>query len=269
MIKFSTIRKNINEIDLSNIFNDFCFGQKCEDYLVNLIFKSKTEGIYIDIGAHDGVRFSNTFGFSKLGWRGICVEAHPDYYNICCNNRKSDSTKIYNVACSNIDSANITFYSNYRGSLSTLNPNLNEYYKTHYRGYYIDKNFSNKVAGFTNGPILIEGKKLDTIIENNKDFFQTVEIDLISIDVDGSEDFVLRGFDILKYKPRIIIFEVSVVRSVVEDYMSDKNYIKLYDNDLNAIYCRDKEDATLFYNELEKNKHKLIISYDTSHPLGN
>lgn len=34
----------------------------------------------MDIGAHDGIRFSNSYAFSVLGWKGICVEAHPDYY---------------------------------------------------------------------------------------------------------------------------------------------------------------------------------------------
>ena len=79
----------------------------------------------------------------------------------------------------------------------------------------------------------------------------------------------MNGFDILKYKPRVIVFEVSVVRKVVENYMKDKNYFKLYDNNLNAIYCRDKIDEILFHNELDKIKDKTIISYDTGHPLGN
>ena len=87
-------------------------GQCCEDYLVNLIFKNKKNGTFIDIGAHDGVRFSNSFAFSKLGWKGVCVEAHPDYYNICCKNRTNDNTKIYNIACSNQNSNNTTFFTN-------------------------------------------------------------------------------------------------------------------------------------------------------------
>jgi len=267
-IKFQTIKSDINNLNMDNILETWCLGQKCEDFLVNLIFNKKNNGTFLDIGAHDGVRFSNSFAFSKLGWKGICVEAHPDYYQICYNNRNNDNTKIINVACSNSDEEKITFYSNYRGSLSTLNPNLNEYYKVHYKGYYVDKNHTDKVENFTNGPIDVKANKLDTIIENNFDFFGTHEIDLISIDVDGSEEFVLGGFDILKYRPKVIIFEVSVVRQVVERYMSDKNYYKLYDNGLNAIYCRDKEDNELFNRKLNE-FNTIMISRDTGHPLGN
>ena len=57
-------------------------GQKCEDFLTNIIFKNKP-GVFIDVGAHDGVRFSNSYSYSQIGWKGICIEAHPDYYDLC------------------------------------------------------------------------------------------------------------------------------------------------------------------------------------------
>ena len=264
-------KTSIENIDDNNLLKTHFMGQYGEDFLVNLIFKNKSNGVYLDIGAHDGIRLSNTYCFSKIGWKGVCVEAHPDYYNVCKKYRDNNNTKIYNVACSNSDSSSITFYANYRGSLSTLNPNLNEFYKDHYKGYYIDKDYSGKVVNFANGPIQVPGKKLDTIIEENIDFFGTNEIDLISIDVDGSEEFVLSGFDILKYKPRVIILEVSVVRSVVENYMADKGYYKLYDNNTNAIYCRDREDEILFKFELKKivEEKKAINIYTTKHPCDN
>jgi len=45
---------------------------------------------------------------------------------------------------------------------------LNEFYKYHYKKYYIDKDYNHKIENFTNGKI--EAKKLDTIIEENLDF---------------------------------------------------------------------------------------------------
>lgn len=262
---------NLTELEnkQSELLDTHCVGQKCEDFLVNLIFKKKKNGVYIDIGAHDGIRFSNSYAFSILGWKGICVEAHPDYYNICYSNRSNDDTRIYNIACSDNNSSKTTFYANYRGSLSTLNPNLNEVYKRDYKGYYIDKNHSGKIQNFTNGPISVKSTTMNALIDHHNEFLNNGDIDLITIDVDGSEEYVLKGFDIVKYQPRVIIFEVSVVRNVIENYMKDKNYYKLYDNNLNAIYCRDKVDQDLFNNELLKLEDKTIISYDTGHPLGN
>ena len=48
--------------------------------------------------------------------------------------------------------------------------------------------------------------------------------------------------------------------------MSDKKYIKLYDNGLNSIYCRDIKDVEIFIQKYRKVK-ETIISYDTMHPL--
>lgn len=266
MLKCKSINFDAKNLTQDNLFlNNICFGQMGEDFLVNLIFNNKQDGVYIDVGAHDGVRFSNSFAFSRLNWTGILVEAHPDYYNLCKKARENDRTKIYNVACNNIDKASVTFYSNYRGSLSTLNPNLNKFFKQYYKNYYVDKDFNGKVENFTNGSIEVESKKLDTIINENVKFFNHKNIDLMSIDVDGSEEYVLKGFDISKYKPRVIIFEVSTVRNVIENYMKNKNYYKIYDNSLNAIYCRDIEDKKIFENKLRKTQEVTI--YDTGHPL--
>ena len=112
----------------------------------------------------------------------------------------------------------------------------------------------------------MKGLKLDTIINNNLEFLNNGNIDLLSIDVDGSEEYVLSGFDIMKYKPRVVILEISVVENIVLEYMEKTNYIKIYDNRLNVIYCRDIQDAILFENKLKKINH-TIFSYDTGHPL--
>ena len=44
---------DINDLDLSKSLNKFCFSQRAEDYLVNLIFRNE-KGTFIDIGANDG-----------------------------------------------------------------------------------------------------------------------------------------------------------------------------------------------------------------------
>ena len=36
-----------------------------------------THGVFVDIGAGDGVRGSNTLYVENLGWRGLCVDADP------------------------------------------------------------------------------------------------------------------------------------------------------------------------------------------------
>ncbi len=44
-------------------------------YLNEHFFKNKRNGVFIDIGAYDGITYSNSYFFEKeLGWSGICIE---------------------------------------------------------------------------------------------------------------------------------------------------------------------------------------------------
>ena len=61
------------------IINDFFFSQN-KNYLVNLIFRNE-KGTFIDVGANDGIKYSNSFALSKKV-EEYMREAHPDYYNI-------------------------------------------------------------------------------------------------------------------------------------------------------------------------------------------
>src|SRR4051812_7676853 len=47
-----------------------------QDKFVNeVIFNNKRNGVFVDIGANDGITFSNSYFFEKqLGWTGLCVE---------------------------------------------------------------------------------------------------------------------------------------------------------------------------------------------------
>ena len=56
-------------------------SQAGQDELVSkLFFRNKNDGFYLDIGAHDGESFSNTYYFDRLGWRGIAIEPLPHLF---------------------------------------------------------------------------------------------------------------------------------------------------------------------------------------------
>lgn len=40
-------------------------------------------GSFLDLGAYDGVTYSNTAALADLGWSGICVDAAPDAVAAC------------------------------------------------------------------------------------------------------------------------------------------------------------------------------------------
>jgi FkbM family methyltransferase len=60
------------------------YSIEAEDLLIERFFdqifgyRSDYKGFYVDIGAADPIRWSNTYSLYKRGWRGINIEPNPD-----------------------------------------------------------------------------------------------------------------------------------------------------------------------------------------------
>ena len=69
---------------------------KQDEFIVNY-FKEKRNGVFVDIGAHDGITLSNTYILEKeYGWTGICIEPMEHEY------KKLEACRsciTYNCAC--------------------------------------------------------------------------------------------------------------------------------------------------------------------------
>ncbi len=66
------------------------YYSQCEqDKFINEnLFKNLPNGVFVDVGAHDGIALSNTYFFEKeLGWSGICIEPIPKVFDMLQKNR--------------------------------------------------------------------------------------------------------------------------------------------------------------------------------------
>lgn len=72
----------------SLVFSEY-YSQCGQDKFVNeTFFKNHRHGVFVDIGAHNGISFSNTYFFEKeLEWTGICVEPIAHVFNQLQKNR--------------------------------------------------------------------------------------------------------------------------------------------------------------------------------------
>jgi FkbM family methyltransferase len=214
------------------VTNKHFYGQYGEDSKLRELFKNKKDGYFVEVGAMEGVRFSNTFLFEKLGWRGICIEPHPDYFNLLKKNRTQSIC--IQAAAGSSDKDGVNFYTNYRGSMSTLDKNLEGFFKSHYGSFF---------GGFKT--IQVPQITLNNVFEKYK---VPIEIDLLSIDTEGTEEDVFSGLDFNKYKPRVVIAEISIRREPVERVMKQLGYIECCTNPSNTIFCRSEEDAEIIRN---------------------
>jgi FkbM family methyltransferase len=90
----------------------------------------------------------------------------------------------------------------------------------------------------------VETTTLDDVLEHSR--YSEREIDLLSIDAEGHDYQVLMSLDIMKYKPKIIIIESSlvsirdVVSSTVYEYLEKRGYRLVSWTHLSLIFRVDK-----------------------------
>src|SRR5688572_20755153 len=56
------------------------YSQFGQDMLIGDVLFRGREGVFVDVGARDGKVLSNTLYLESLGWTGIAIEPHPDFY---------------------------------------------------------------------------------------------------------------------------------------------------------------------------------------------
>ena len=61
------------------------YSQSGQDEWVLSIIKHK--GYFLDMGAYDGVHYSNTLLLEENGWYGLCVEPNPNNFKLLMKNR--------------------------------------------------------------------------------------------------------------------------------------------------------------------------------------
>src|SRR5450759_2215887 len=101
-------------------------SQNYQDLVLNkVIFPSKENGFFLDIGANDGITFSNSYFLEKeRNWEGICVEPLPQTFKILSDNRKC----ILENCAVGVHTKNDTFLeiTGYAEMLSGLKSNYNK-----------------------------------------------------------------------------------------------------------------------------------------------
>lgn len=209
---------------------DVFYSQHGEDFLLNKIFGGKREGYYVEIGCLDGIEFSNTYYFEKKGWKGLCVEAHKDFIAALKINRPNAT--VVHAAVGEEDKDKVTFYANKVGSLSTLDRNEEERWKTNYAPYF---------HGFEEQTVRM--RTLTSIFDEVK----PGQIDFVSLDIEGYEVQALSGMDFGKYKPRIFIIEYKddQHRAQIEKYLLPQGYHFLARLGCNMFYSLKPEDGLI------------------------
>ncbi len=149
------------------------YSQQQEDKILYEKYLNYKNGFFIELGAMDGVTYSNTLFFEKsLDWKGVLIEP-TNQYNQLIKNRPNAHN--FNYAVSTIE-GNVEFLGN--GALGGIKNSMAE---QHMKGWKLDVQPS----------YIVPSKPISKILEN----IEIKKVDLFSIDVEGGEVEVLNSFD--------------------------------------------------------------------------
>jgi len=184
-----------------------------DKYINEHIFKNKKKGVFVEIGAHDGISYSNSYYFEKkLGWTGICVEPHPARYIDLTTNR---SCICVQACVSNVNGE--ADFLMVEGAPEQLSGLKDKYDPRH--SARIDREL--ELDGGSKQVI-----KVDCITFNDlMEMCGINYVDFISIDTEGNEIDIIRSIDFDKYYINIILVE----RNFGDEGMSKFLYKKGFD----------------------------------------
>jgi len=204
------------------------YSQINQDRIADFALSRKTKGVFLDIGAHDGITFSNTYFFEKeRGWAGICIDPNPDVFQKLAANRHCICEN-----CAIATEEKQLIYRKVTGQyFSEMLGGIVEFMDAEHIER-INKEVVNH-AECSVEDIPVECKRLDNLL--NK--YSVIEIDYLSIDTEGAEYEILQSLDFDRLNIRLISVERNK-NSQVRNLLNSKGY-KCCSAGLDAFYYKE------------------------------
>ena len=199
-------------------------------FIYEQYFGLRNEGYFVDVGAYNGIDFSNTWGLAKRGWTGLALEPNPQTFAQLKNNYKEFESHVIclELAAGKSGEAQISL----AGSISTCSPD--QYVQFLHNGWVSGQ------ESFAEVHVL----PLDEILGALE---TPINFDVFSLDVEGLELEVLETFTIDKWKPKLCLVESHEHHPItsfgrhaqqINEYFEKAGYYKIYCDMVNNIYVR-------------------------------
>lgn len=189
------------------------YSQDGQDkYVVEHLFNNKQGGIFVDIGAHDGITYSNTYYLEKeLGWTGICIEPQDETFKKLERNRKC----LCLHGCIS-DTTGTKQFLKVNGPSEMLSGLLDFYDSRHYER--VQKEVARNDGSLEIIPV--QTFQLNDICSKHG----ITHIDFLSIDTEGSEDAIIQSINFDKIIIAVIAVENNFHSENIRSYLLSKGY---------------------------------------------
>lgn len=202
------------------------FSQYGEDLLVLDLLRKRSvveKGFYVDVGAFDPVRFSNTNLLYQLGWRGINIDTSSEAIERFQRLRSRDINLLYGVASSESEMEVCTYSDACTNSMFAVGAS--------------DKR--SLIGEQPRSVSLIKTRSLSAILKEHLPYGGAV--DFLDIDCEGLDLDVLQSVDWNTCQPYIVAVEDfgSSERSPISEFCTRIGYRLVATLFYTRIYVRD------------------------------
>lgn len=204
-------------------------------HLYALFLGERENGIFVEIGANDGVLVSNTWGLAARRWTGVMAEPVPSLAEACRrNHRQHPGVVVVETAVGDGSHAQITL--SLAGAFTTANPELNREYGT------IEWSSFEQ----TGREIVVKAQTLDNLLTEQG---VAPDFDVLVVDVEGFETAVFSGFSLTQWRPRMMIIELAdthpkfsttrVADAHLGHSLIQAGYVVVFKDAVNTVFVRD------------------------------
>jgi hypothetical protein len=189
-----------------------------QDLFVLDVLEAKCNGFFLDSGASDGIRASNTQLLeASFGWKGICVEPNEIFFAALVKNRRCHSVNY----CLYDREGTVDFVE----KANVLGGILDEYHPMHLQ--YAKATFH--VPEDANGRPNTVRKQARTVRSVLRECDAPRVIDYWSLDTEGSELAILKDFPFDEYSFRVLTVEHNwlPVRDEIRAFLESRGYRRL------------------------------------------
>jgi FkbM family methyltransferase len=198
------------------------FSESFQDRFLNeTIFQNRRGGVFVDIGAHDGITGSNTLFFEKFrGWTGLCIEPDAD--------RFAELQAMRGVPCVNTcisaHNGEAAFYrvrqgfTQMGGLVATFSPGAADFLA------------QESIAD----AIILPTRRLDDVLEA----YGLRHIDYLSIDIEGAEFSVLNAIDFNRFSITALSVERNAQAASVHTLLRTAGFCRVRQLGRDDIFVR-------------------------------
>ena len=183
------------------------------------------KGVFIDVGAFEPIRISNSYHFEKNNWDVYCFEANSNSIPLLKQYRKN----VFNYAIYDKDEDNIEFNvvesNGWTAGFSAieLSDEISNIFKC-----------ENKIIT----KITVNQRTLNSLLQTELN--NVKNIDILKIDIEGGELKCLHGIDFNTHRPKLILLENITNDKRITYFLNANGYILHKQVSYNQFYINRK-----------------------------